>query len=336
MKPADQSKSDRTSDPDFAGAEVALLRAARRARQRANASSVAGAKHVRDVASLSFSQAQGYEELPGLLELEDLSSGVRTQIWNLLYFFLENSTRDGMHGPYLTGAWEKILRKMHCFFDDLALDDWRNGLNWNRTQLREHIEQDSFNRVFDRIQFIMRDRNCPLHFIRDLKRAFEICGLAYTIDSGPPPTIFPVTTSVEGIALIESLQTLRQAGLVASTSHLQSAAQSIKQQDWAGGIRESIHAVESVARKIDPQASRTLGPALESIERQGTLHATLKKAFSTLYGYTSNQQGIRHALLDRGSPDVGLDEAVFMLGACASFASYLWRKHVARGKIQTG
>ena len=25
----------------------------------------------------------------------------------------------------------------------------------------------------------------------------------------------------------------------------------------------------------------------------------------------------------------GLDEAVFMLGACASFASYLWRKHVA-------
>ena len=25
---------------------------------------------------------------------------------------------------------------------------------------------------------------------------------------------------------------------------------------------------------------------------------------------------------------VHLDEAVFMLGACASFASYLWRKHV--------
>ena len=26
-------------------------------------------------------------------------------------------------------------------------------------------------------------------------------------------------------------------------------------------------------------------------------------------------------------PNVGMDEAVFMFGACASFASYLWRKH---------
>ena len=74
----------------------------------------------------------------------------------------------------------------------------------------------------------------------------------------------------------------------------------------------------------------------ESIERQGTLHVTLKKAFSKLYGYTSSQQGIRHALLDREISDVGLDEAVFMLGACASFASYLWRKHVANGKIEIG
>lgn len=33
------------------------------------------------------------------------------------------------------------------------------------------------------------------------------------------------------------------------------------------------------------------------------------------------------ALLDHKHSSVGRDEAVFMLGACASFASYLWRKH---------
>ena len=322
MKPPEQPKSS-SSDPDFAGAEAALLRSARRARQRANASRMAGAKHVRDVGKLSFSQAQGYEELPGPLKLEDLSSGSRTQIWNLLYFFLKNSTRDGMYGPYVTGAWEKILRKMHCFFDDLALDDWRNGLNGTRKELRGHIEHDSFNHVFDRLQFIMRDGNCPLQFIHDLMRVFETCGLAYTIDSGPPPTIFPVTTSVEGTALIESLQTLRQAGLDGSTAHLRSAAQSINHHDWAGGVRESIHAVESVARKIDPEASKTLKPALKSIEKQGMLHPALREALDKLYGYKSDQQGVRHALLDSANAKVGMDEAVFMLGACASFASYL-------------
>ena len=292
MKPPEQPKNGSSSDPDFAGAEAALRRAARRARQRANVTRMAGATHVHDVGKLSFSQAQGYEELPGPLKLEDLSNSARTQIWNLLYFFLENSTRDGMHGRYLTGAWEKILRKMHCFFDDLALDDWRNSLNRNRTELRGHIEDDSFNRVFDRLQFIMRDRNCPLQFIHDLKRVFETCGLAYTIDSGPPPTIFPVTTSVEGTALIESLQTLRQAGLDGSTAHLRNAAQSINQQDWADAVRESIHAVVSVARRIDPQASKTLKPALKSIEKQGMLHPALREALGKLYGYTSDQQGI--------------------------------------------
>ena len=52
------------------------------------------------------------------------------------------------------------------------------------------------------------------------------------------------------------------------------------------------------------------------------MHQGLEK----LYGYTSDEQGVRHSLLDQGQSNVGQDEAVFMLGACASFASYLWRK----------
>ncbi len=46
-----------------------------------------------------------------------------------------------------------------------------------------------------------------------------------------------------------------------------------------------------------------------------------------LYGYTSDEQGVRHALLDQEKSRAGMDEAVYMPGACASFASFLWRKH---------
>ena len=35
-------------------------------------------------------------------------------------------------------------------------------------------------------------------------------------------------------------------------------------------------------------------------------------------------------MLAPADSNVGVDEAVFMLSACASFASYLWRKHMAR------
>ena len=155
--------------------------------------------------------------------------------------------------------------------------------------------------------------------------------MAYTIDKGPPPTILPAVTREEGVVLVHSLQSLRKAGLGGSATHLRNAAQEIVNRDSAAAIRESVHAVESVARQIDPKAS-TLGPAIKSLEKQGKLHPALKDALSKLYGYTSDEQGIRHALLEKTTPKAGMNEAVFMLGACASFASYLWRKHSANGK----
>ena len=91
---------------------------------------------------------------------------------------------------------------------------------------------------------------------------------------------------------------------------------------------KASNAVESVARTIDPEAGKTLGPALKSLEKEGVLnHRALQDGFSKLYGYTSNENGIRHALLDEGAADVDLDEAVFMFGACASFAAYLVNRH---------
>ena len=159
--------------------------------------------------------------------------------------------------------------------------------------------------------------------------AFTSCQLAYVIDAAPPAAILQAATPEEGERLTENLSQLREAGLSASTTHLRRASGRIHDRDWAGSVRESIHAVESVARQIDPKASKDLGAALASLERQGALHPAFKQAIGKLYGYTSDEQGIRHALLDKAAANVTIDEAVFMLGACASFASYLWRKHKA-------
>jgi hypothetical protein len=52
----------------------------------------------------------------------------------------------------------------------------------------------------------------------------------------------------------------------------------------------------------------------------------MKKGFSALYGYTSDSQGIRHALLDKNAPEVDEHDALFMIGACAAFVSYLLGK----------
>ena len=102
--------------------------------------------------------------------------------------------------------------------------------------------------------------------------------------------------------------------------HLKNAAAEIRVGKWSNSIRESIHSVESVASKMSKKG--TLGKALDEIDRTRTIHPAMKSAFKQLYGYTSDEEGIRHALIEnnRSSSE---QEALFMLSACAAFVSYL-------------
>jgi hypothetical protein len=86
--------------------------------------------------------------------------------------------------------------------------------------------------------------------------------------------------------------------------------------------------VESVALRLEPTA-KTLGPALASLEKRGHLHGALKAAFDKLYGYSSDEKGIRHALVFEDEAKVDEADALFMLGACGSFVSYLLARAAA-------
>jgi hypothetical protein len=58
----------------------------------------------------------------------------------------------------------------------------------------------------------------------------------------------------------------------------------------------------------------------------------MKAGFGSLYGYTSDEQGIRHALLEPSS-NVDDADALFMIGACAAFVSYLISKARSAGLL---
>jgi hypothetical protein len=52
----------------------------------------------------------------------------------------------------------------------------------------------------------------------------------------------------------------------------------------------------------------------------------LQNGFSSLYGFTSDEDGIRPALLDEPVAQVDETDALYMLGSCAAFISYLINK----------
>jgi hypothetical protein len=98
-----------------------------------------------------------------------------------------------------------------------------------------------------------------------------------------------------------------------------------RKPDYRNSIKESISALESLCKIITNNKSTTLGQALKEIERTHNIPSSLKSAFNTLYGYTSDEGGIRHGLLE-GDIKVDLEEARFMLIACSAFINYLLSK----------
>lgn len=92
--------------------------------------------------------------------------------------------------------------------------------------------------------------------------------------------------------------------------------------DYANSIKESISAVERMCSIIVGHKA-TLNDALKEFEKcQVEIHPALKRAFSQLYGYTSDASGIRHSG-ELGGKDSTFEEAKFMLVSCCAFVNYL-------------
>lgn len=97
--------------------------------------------------------------------------------------------------------------------------------------------------------------------------------------------------------------------------------------DYKNSIKESISAVESICKIITNNKKATLGNALDKLKGNGNIiHPSLLEAFSKLYGYTSNEGGIRHAegLFES---NVSFCQAKYMLVSCCAFVNYLLEEY---------
>jgi len=75
----------------------------------------------------------------------------------------------------------------------------------------------------------------------------------------------------------------------------------------------------------------TLGKAIKKLKDSGVhIHSAMESAFSSLYGYTSDENGIRHGGID--FTNAPAEDAKFMLVSCSAFVNYLIEK---QSKIST-
>ena len=285
---------------------------------------------------LTFSQRYGYDPLPEPMRLEELSDDLRRKIWNAALAFLT------MDEPILIrNVLGEFLKLPHDEIDANVPFDERHA---NYRETKDKILSGAFNRVLDFIEIVVNFNRLTGGPFTEKAGSPEFTGhqnkfilaigvlfdtsVPYRLDiSQNPCQFFPRSSKEQGEATQLAIKTIHECGMEGAATHLRQAAHHINAKEYADSVESSIEAVESVARRIAPK-SKTLGDALKNLEKKGLLtNSQLKTGFEKIYAYTNSEEGVRHSLVFKDSADVGLDEAVFMFGACASFAAYLVNKH---------
>lgn len=277
---------------------------------------------------MTFAEAEGAVPLPSQLALGEVTEGLRARLWRALHYQLQ----DGRHynSSNFDDRWEKITSDIFVEHLERMADDYDSNFYTWEDILRPIFEHGSYIDIFGLLQAIMRHDHCPRDFSVRIDNELITSRAAYRVFDHD--TIAPIGSEAEAETLRQAFIDLTAVEFGGARAHLRNAASELTAGNYANSVRESIHAVESVARIIEPSAA--LSKALTKLEQSAKIHGALKTGFGSIYGYTSDEKGIRHPLLDGSAAAVDEADALFMIGACASFVTYLINKARNAGLIK--
>ena len=273
---------------------------------------------------MNFSQRRGLEEKKKILQIDNVDKDLRTSLWNALHEFFWSRidsyiSQSSIMEVLINNLWKDFLK--------VPLDELRDF--WESTQivLKDYFFSCPWNKVYDFVEFVAADNaNRGIrrqNFMQRCNVILERESSAYRFVGGHIIEI----SSEEEIAEIERVLDESDDWVIVKT-HIMAALAKLRDKkapDYRNSIKESISAVEAACQKIAKDPKATLGDALKQIENEkATLHPSLKLAFTQLYGYTSDAEGIRHAL--KGKSELDAIDARFMLIACSAFVNYLISK----------
>ena len=272
---------------------------------------------------MRFSERMGIKPVADVIQVDDMNSTLRNGIWNVLYTeefgkepFLYAYAHGSMRCEAKIGAFSKALWADHF---KLPVDKRPKHNPQILEKIRGYFFDCAWHEVYDFVEFCVayyRDR-----LVAPLNNMLERELAGYRIIDG----------KIAPIASTEEVKTIQEAigdnTFPGASAHLKSALDLLSRKtdpDYRNSIKESISAVESVSCAITGSKSATLGTALKELGKTHSLHKALEGGFLKLYGYTSDSDGIRHAMLEESQ--LAQADAIYFLVSCSAFVNYLKSK----------
>jgi len=288
-----------------------------------------------------FSDDMGFNPCNTQPQTAEFDHRTRTFISNSLYDFLQivfehevetRNLRYGLSDQNLSTVFCKDLIQ-NVFADSNHLPI---GYRYNWENLYPSIEkvimEAPYNEVLDLLWYIcywlsVATNKCFNIFQKRFNDLFEREYVGYRFITGK---IVPITDKIE----MQEIEKAVQTPFEGARAQLQKALGFLSDRehpDYKNCVKESISAVESVCKVLANDPKAELGKALKSLIANGlNIHGSLKSAILALYGYASDEGGIRHAELENEST-VTFEEAKFMMVTCSAIVNYLVAEYGKHG-----
>ncbi|MHA7843128.1 MAG: AbiJ-NTD4 domain-containing protein [Winogradskyella sp.] len=276
---------------------------------------------------MRFSERIGKKKVKVDIQLDYIDDALMNSLWSLVSIYFIEPMRESITVP--SSRYNTFIKSLWFDYFKEPVDDIPYYTTDLKHELRKRYFSWNYLEIYDFLDFLgsTSQQNLPftkVSFINDcnevLKR--ELSGYRFVNDM-----LAPITSELEINSIESALNNSLENNFKGVYIHLSEALNKLSDKlnpDYRNSIKESISAVESVCQQITGDKSSELGKALKKLKEILPIHGALEQGFIKLYGYTSDGDGIRHAMMEEDNLDQ--EDALYMLISCSSFTNYLMTK----------
>lgn len=268
----------------------------------------------------TFSKRNGYRK--DIIQLEYASKTLRKRIFARFYKQEFDVTFTGEWENYTTGI-EDVMIEMGLTYEYPQNSVIKHD---NVKKLEKYVvDSTEWYVIYDFVEKYLR--LCSESIADLMQREFN-----YIMEDEMAPyrivdrLVVPITNEME----IDTISAASETEYDTVNNHISKALSLFanrKKPDYENSIKESISAVESICCIITGQTggNATLGRTIKKLKDYGIhIHPGMEKAFVSLYGFASDEEGIRHGGTE--SINTPSEDAKYMLVSCSAFVNYLIEK----------
>ena len=261
-----------------------------------------------------FSERHGYTQLKPF-QREAMDEDLRTGLWNAFSESFPSIATYHIIGSSTSS--NSIYRDIHRHFLKKSLTEYcDNYVEANDKTIEQIFLFEEWHRVLDLVEYVAQTQD-EESFADECNAVLTQENSAYRIIVGGFVT--EITSEQE----IVEIETALKVPYAPAKEHLRKALTLLsdrKNPDYENSIKESISAVESIAKEITGKEK-----SLNALTQTLKLPPGLKTALDEFYNWAS-KYGIRHAKSRKSLP---LDQATarFMLVTCSAFVNYIIAKN---------